>query len=269
MSLSALASEQDSLHSPPPPKDLFDPLYAADRYKAVVGNPPRDIFSAQESLTGVVSISGSGPGKIHLARATSAAYTILDDAPLPETPGLLSGILGENPVVLYWRGHATLPETAGVGHLANPTLLGINTINAGAHVLAATTVFMHGANEFEAPSLVGVTTPSAFVNTAANELDKPYVFEHRRAVNAFILEHRLRALLAAASEPLNEAFGDETIKTLKIVTDDEGSQTLFCLVQVAASVEEARQSLAAFDELWWLARCGPVAGKLNFDFELV
>lgn len=130
-------------------------------------------------------------------------------------------------------------------------------------------IFMLGPSDLGMGSMVDVLrTPTVFVDTAS-ELEKLYVFEDRRAVNAFIVEHRLRGLLDAAFEPLNEAFGDATLKTLKIVTDDEGSQTLFCLVQVVASVEDAHWSLAAFDERWWLARCGAVAGKLNFDFELV
>lgn len=268
MSLSALAPEQDSLQSPRPPIQNVAFTRAGSGFKSVVRATLLD-FSAQESLTGFASTAGaSEPGKM-LAGATSAAYTIVDDTTQSEMVGV--GYLGANPI-LFGVTNPTLVGTT------NPALVGVNTIDAGAHVLAATNIFMYGANEFEAPSLVGVTTPSAFVNTAptsafvntaANELDKPYVFDDRPAVNDFILEHRLRGLLAAASQPLNEAFGADTIKTLKIVTDDEGSQTLFCLVQVKSSVEDARRALESFDNQWWLAHCGPVAGKLNFDFEFV
>jgi hypothetical protein len=79
----------------------------------------------------------------------------------------------------------------------------------------------------------------------------------------------LRGLLLLAREPLNTAFGDKTVKNLSMVRDDEGFETLFCLVMTAGTMQDARQALRRFDQQWWLAHSRQVSGKLNFDFELI
>jgi hypothetical protein len=60
-----------------------------------------------------------------------------------------------------------------------------------------------------------------------------------------------------------------TKKVLRLVEDDEGARTLFCFVVFDGQLSEAMRALKSFDESWWLERCAQVAGKLNFDFELV
>jgi hypothetical protein len=72
-----------------------------------------------------------------------------------------------------------------------------------------------------------------------------------------------------ATDPLIQAFGEAAIRNLTLITDDEGYQTLFCLIMVSGALEEARSSLEQFDQQWWLTRCGQAAGRLNFDFELL
>jgi len=99
-------------------------------------------------------------------------------------------------------------------------------------------------------------------------LDRVYVFDERAEVQNFIRRNRLQPWLEQAIGPLNRAFGEPAIKTLKLDTDDEGTQTLFCLVRVTESLDHARNALAAFDREWWSANCGLVASKLNFDYEL-
>jgi len=101
-------------------------------------------------------------------------------------------------------------------------------------------------------------------------LEQVYVFEDRREILAFIMGSRvIEELLLEAQEPLNSAFGQESVKKLTLVEDDEGFVSLFCLVWVPGSLHEARRALRSFDESWWLARSGKVGGKLNFDFELI
>lgn len=101
------------------------------------------------------------------------------------------------------------------------------------------------------------------------ELDEVYVFEERTAVAAFIERNRVRGLLLQARDPLITAFGEATVKRLSLIEDDEGFDTLFCLIAVSGDIHEARRALRSFDQRWWLARSGQAAGKLNFDFELV
>ncbi|MBI2816214.1 MAG: hypothetical protein HYX72_04680 [Acidobacteria bacterium] len=104
--------------------------------------------------------------------------------------------------------------------------------------------------------------------TTLKGLDDSYVIENRRRVAAFIERNRLRAFLQQARKPLNDAFGEATVKTLTIVCDDEGFETLFCLVRFTGDMRQAKLALNSFDEHWWLMRSDQVAEKLNFDFEL-
>lgn len=101
------------------------------------------------------------------------------------------------------------------------------------------------------------------------ELEEVYVFQGRSAVAAFIERNRLRGLLLEARDPLNAAFGEAALKKLALVGDDEGFNTLFCLITVSGDMGEARVALRSFDRRWWLAHSEQAAGKLNFDFDLV
>ncbi len=100
-------------------------------------------------------------------------------------------------------------------------------------------------------------------------LDEIYVWDDRATVLRFIEEAHVRGLLLEARLALDEAFGIDAIKYLSLVRDDEGFDTLFCLVRTRAQLEIAMHALREFDERWWLARSREVAGKVNFDFDLV
>jgi len=99
-------------------------------------------------------------------------------------------------------------------------------------------------------------------------LEDVYVIDDRSAVAAFIGKNRLRSLLLLARDPLNVVFGETALKRLAIVSDDEGFNTLFCLIAISGNVHEARQALESFDQRWWLDHCEQADGNLNFDFEL-
>ncbi len=104
---------------------------------------------------------------------------------------------------------------------------------------------------------------------APRELEQMYVFEDRSAITAFIKRNRLLGLLAEAPGPLNAAFGKDAVKKLTLKEDDEGFETLFCLILVPGDMLQAKLALKSFDEQWWLARSGEDGGKLNFDFDLI
>jgi len=106
-------------------------------------------------------------------------------------------------------------------------------------------------------------------DVALNELEQAYVFEERSSVATFIGRNRLRELLLEAREPLNGAFGEGTVKKLTLTEDDEGFETLFCLILIPGDMRAARLALKSFDEHWWLTHSGKPSGKLNFDFELI
>lgn len=100
-------------------------------------------------------------------------------------------------------------------------------------------------------------------------LDEAYVLENRDTVLQFIERHHLVGILLQAIEPLQEAFTQKSVKTLSLVTDEDGFETLFCLIMTPGDVQEAVQALKRFDQDWWLARSHHLSGRLNFDFELV
>ncbi len=104
---------------------------------------------------------------------------------------------------------------------------------------------------------------------ALRALEQAYVVEERSAIPEFIKRNRLLEPLLEARGPLASAFGEEAVKKLTLVEDDEGSVTLFCLILVPGGLEEAMWALNSFDEGWWLARSHGAGGKLNFDFELI
>ncbi len=110
---------------------------------------------------------------------------------------------------------------------------------------------------------------AATATAAARDLDQIYVFENRPEVTAFIEAHRLHGLLRQASTPLRRNFGEESLKTLLIVADDEGFETLFCVVVTSGDLRHNRQALRDFDREWWLSHARQAAGRLNFDFKLI
>jgi hypothetical protein len=118
-------------------------------------------------------------------------------------------------------------------------------------------------------NLWGVSYQESVGGSELTTLQQAYVLEDRSAIPAFIKRNRLLEPLLEARAPLTSAFGEATVKKLTLVEDDEGFVTLFCLILVPGSSEEARRALNSFDENWWLARCGQLGGRLNFDFDLV
>jgi hypothetical protein len=103
---------------------------------------------------------------------------------------------------------------------------------------------------------------------ASTGLEDAFIIENRPEVAKFIEQNHLAGMLRQATRPLDATFGENTLKMLRLVRDDEGSETLFCFVATRVGLEVAMQALRRFDELWWIARCGLTAGRLNFDFEL-
>jgi hypothetical protein len=102
-----------------------------------------------------------------------------------------------------------------------------------------------------------------------NSIETNYVIDSRNQVGGFIQGYRLRGLLLEAIKPLNIYFGADSIKALTLVTDDDDSESLFCLIITPGDMEEARRRLRSFDEDWWLGNSARSGGKLNFDFELI
>jgi hypothetical protein len=107
------------------------------------------------------------------------------------------------------------------------------------------------------------------LHSSTKDLDQTYVIEDRAAVPRFIDEYHLRGLLLQARQHLNSIFGEDSMKTLSVVSDDEGFEELFCLVGVKGDMEHWRAALRRFDREWWLSHATQGTGRLNFDFKLL
>jgi len=80
-------------------------------------------------------------------------------------------------------------------------------------------------------------------SSALGTLEQAYVLEDNPAILAFIKRNGLLEFLLEARGPLSAAFGEEAVKKLTLVEDDEGFVTLFCLVLAPGGLEEARRAL--------------------------
>jgi hypothetical protein len=107
------------------------------------------------------------------------------------------------------------------------------------------------------------------VESAFGSIESNYVMENRHEVRRFIFANRLPGLLLDAVGPLNDFFGEDSIKSLNLVVDYENSQGLFCLIISPGDLQDARRKLRSFDEQWWIVNSPRGGGKLNFDFELI
>lgn len=120
------------------------------------------------------------------------------------------------------------------------------------------------------PGKTKVGNPPAEIVRETQDIERSYVIDNRPVVLSFIERNHLQDLLLEAICPLRTAFGNRgAVQTLRIVRDDEGVDTLFCIVQFRGDVETGMQALASFDEQWWLERSRSCGGKLNFDFEFL
>jgi hypothetical protein len=130
--------------------------------------------------------------------------------------------------------------------------------------------FINPYLRFEALHPIRVQPSQASVSNDVTEgLERAYVIENHAAVAGFILNNRLHGLLLDAVAPLNGTFGEGAIKVLTLVTDDEGSENLYCLIMTPGDINAAREQLRTFDEEWWIVHSAMSAGKLNFDIELI
>jgi hypothetical protein len=74
--------------------------------------------------------------------------------------------------------------------------------------------------------------------------------------------------LIEAVDPIYYLFGQDTTLTLEVVADPEApeEEQLFAYIEVPAQeADEAFESLAQFDEQWFLDQQARVNGHLNFS----
>jgi hypothetical protein len=101
------------------------------------------------------------------------------------------------------------------------------------------------------------------------DVKKNYVASDRDLVESFLTQHRtMPELLLEAAPKLKEWFGNDAVLSLRLVSEDATSATLFGSVVWRGSVADARRALAGFDEGWWLSKMAQAGGRLAFTYEL-
>ena len=118
-------------------------------------------------------------------------------------------------------------------------------------------------------TLLGVQNDYFRETSPADELNSRFIVttNHRETLR-FIEANDLTHVLLDSVKHVNAAFGESSLKTLALVEDDEGFQSLFCLVIFPGTLQDARTALKSFDNAWWLQHARQFGSKLNFDFEL-
>lgn len=110
--------------------------------------------------------------------------------------------------------------------------------------------------------------PRALPSGIEKALEAAFIFAKRQEALDFLAQHRwLVDLLFQAQAKLAEIFGAESPKLLDLYRDEEGSETLYCLLLAAGDPIPLSEGLGRFDEEWWLVHCGEARGLLNFDIE--
>jgi len=100
-------------------------------------------------------------------------------------------------------------------------------------------------------------------------LEQAYILESAPETGTFLRPRpTVIGLLLEASARINEAFGPERIKAVRLVRDDSGI-SVFGIVFWPDSVESGERALARFDQTWWLRNCNRAGGIVNFNIELV
>lgn len=103
-------------------------------------------------------------------------------------------------------------------------------------------------------------------------VDALYVIENaeEERVEEFLADNRdIARLLASLSIAIDRIFGLACVKTLRVLQDEEGTETLLCSIATQNNLAGARQQLRVFDQEWWLAKVPALIGRLTIDFDLL
>lgn len=100
-------------------------------------------------------------------------------------------------------------------------------------------------------------------------LEREYVLENLAAVRSFLRARPTAiALLHEASPYINDAFGEECVKAIRLVADGVEGATVFGIVFWPGQLERGREALGNFDQRWWLRNSNRAGGVVNFNIEL-
>jgi hypothetical protein len=100
-----------------------------------------------------------------------------------------------------------------------------------------------------------------------HSLARNYVLENPTAVENYVKRYRLQSVLNDAIRPLNSVFGEGSIRTLALITDDEGNDDLVCTTRFSGDAEHALAALERFDRDWWRTQPRNEGSSLVFDVE--
>lgn len=131
--------------------------------------------------------------------------------------------------------------------------------------LAATSLFSDALNGFE-QEMKRFTAEQA---RDFERLKREYVFEDPAATENFLTKHRsLVEVLIDAVPHMRRCFGGEITLKIRVVFEDAGPTTVSAVALWEGTLNSATESLAQFDESWWLDNVKRARGRIVFDYEL-
>ncbi len=110
----------------------------------------------------------------------------------------------------------------------------------------------------------------AETEAALNDVRRCFVLPQDSSVVTFLQDHKtIPQILLEAINHLRACFGIDTLFALKVLTEEGGPRMLYGVAMWPGAVEDARRSLANFDDTWWLSHSRQASGHLTFTYELV
>jgi len=84
----------------------------------------------------------------------------------------------------------------------------------------------------------------------------------------FLEAHRtMPSLLLDLIPELEKSFGEGTVFTLKVLTEENGSRDLYVSAEWPGPAQDAMKALHKFVD-WWIEKPRPSSGRLHFTYEL-
>lgn len=105
------------------------------------------------------------------------------------------------------------------------------------------------------------------------EVERRYIFDEPEEIRAFLGRHPyLIDILVSARDPIERSFGKRASVQLWFYVDPEeeadDAESLGAIISSSLPLDDARQALRTFENLWWLDHISRSDARLTFDIHV-